>query len=67
MDVTRSPEGRNKTIDFTFGPLPCGEADASSACKRARRKERVTVRNREREKEDLHTWVVFDLQHAFML
>lgn len=26
VDVTRSPEGRDKTIDFTFGLLPCREA-----------------------------------------
>lgn len=29
-DVTLSLEGRDKAIDFTFGPLPCREVDTSS-------------------------------------
>lgn len=29
-DVTLSLEGRDKAIDFTFGPLACREVDTSS-------------------------------------
>ena len=43
VDVTRSPEGRDKTIDFTFGLLPCREAGKLThplcVCMRVRERE----------------------------
>lgn len=50
--VTGAPEGRDKTIDFTFGRLPCREVDTSWACLCAGEKESVTEGERKRKGAD---------------
>lgn len=62
VDVTRSPEGRDKTIDFTFGLLPCREAGKLThplcVCMQVREREREgggTVRNGKRDPNKTRT------------